>query len=499
MRTKTIYLNNFNGITGEKALLIKPLRDTPIEQRRAIIAIHGHGADASVWTPGWPGARHAQALADAGYYVVSIDAGGPATFNNKAAMDAITSAYGYIIGTLGIAESKVGLFGWSMGGGNSLQWIKENPSKVWACLIWAPLTDLDYHLGYPPDPAPGSEAYLAYGTPIYPTNNYALNSTGHKIADEYPTWRNKCPIRIIQGTADTTVPMSKSQAFINGVNAAPGSPAPNIVDMVLLTGSDHTTLFANYPLDETLKFFRDNEQPLDIFVPAPTRVWSPESVMYQDAARTTLAVANNDPVGSWSELISNAHASQATVAKQGLLKTNVLNGYRVIQFDKVNDYMEAPITARTASTWFIVARKMTALDANGRGLVGWKTNSSNRIYMYASTATGGYGWYANEALTVENIGGDPTQWNIICLRHADANLVEVWLGGGSLADSFNPNDNLVTGITLMLGANNEVAGTFGDFQYAEIDRYGLALSDDQVDAVGEALATKYGLAWATIQ
>lgn len=490
MRTKTIYLTNFNGLTGEKAMLILPLRPVPVDQRRAIIAIHGHGADASVWTPGWPGARHAQALADAGYYVVSIDAGGTATFNNKAAMDAITSAYGYIVGTLGIAESKVGLFGWSMGGGNSLQWIKENPTKVWACLIWAPLTDLDYHCLS--GGVPTAEATAAYSPPIYVAGDYFTNSVGHKIADEYPTWRNKCPIRIIQGSADTTVPLSKSQAFIDGVNAAPGTATA--VDMVVLTGSDHSTLFANIDTDETLAFFRDNEEDLDVYVPAPVKLLSPESVMYQDSARTTLALANNDPVGSWTDIVGNQHASQATSTKCPLLKTNVLNGYRVLQFDKTNDYMEATITARIISTWFIVAKKVTALDANGRGIIGWKLNSSNRIYMYASTAVGGYGWYANESLLVENLGGDPTGWEIICINHPSASVCDVRFSGGA-PHTFDSNDILTTAVTMMLGANNEASGTFGDWQYAEIQRYAVSLSFDQMDHVGGLLADKYGLVW----
>lgn len=488
MRTKTTYVNPFNGITGEKAVLIEPLRQVPLEQRRGIIALHGHGADATVWVPGWTGARHVQALADAGYYVISIDAGGPATFNNKAAMDAITSCYSYLIGTVGLAETKVGLFGWSMGGGNSLQWIKENPTKVWAALLWCPLTDLDYHVGYPPDPAPGSEAYLAYGVPIYPTNNYALNSAGSKIASEYPTWRDKCPIRIIQGSADTTVPLSKSQAFINGVNQPQ-------VDMIVLTGSDHVNLFANISTDATLDFFRNSEEPLDVYVPPAVKLLSPESTMYQDSARTTLAEANNDPVGSWTDIALAQHASQATAGKRPTLKTNVLNGFRVLEFDAVDDYMESVMSARLASTLFVVARKMTAVDANGRVLVGWKFNSSNRLIFYASAAAGDYAFFAREDGQSQIVGGVSTSWHIISFRGVSASSVEVRIDGGAPDAVFDPNDIFVTAVTLMLGSNNNSAGTFGNFQIAEISRYGDALTLTQLDSVGEDLASKYNLIW----
>lgn len=484
MRTKTTYLTNLNGLTGEKALLIEPLRQIPIEQRRGIIALHGHGADASVWTPGWAGARHLQALADAGYFIVSIDAGGPATFNNIAAMTAITSAYGYLTSVVGLAEAQVGLFGWSMGGGNALQWIKENPTKVWAALLWCPLTDLDYHSGYPG--AVGAEYQAAYSPPIYAAGDYAVNSVGHKIADEYPTWRNKCPIRIIQGTADTTVPMAKSQAFVTGVNQPQ-------VDIVLLAGSNHSNLFANYLTDATLDFFRTNEDPLQVYVPAPIKSLTPESVMYQDSARTTLALANNDPCGSWSDPQSNQHASQATAGKRPLVKTNVLNGYRVLEFDGVDDYMEATIAAKIAATTFLVVRRLDAV--HGRTLVGWKVDSSNRVVMYGSAV--GYSYYANEALTSEDIPCIASDWNIVVVRHPSASEVEWRVGGKAPVATFDPYDNLTTAITLMLGANNNVAGTFGKFQIADYLRYDDALSLDQVNVVGSALAAKYVLPWET--
>lgn len=485
MRTRTRHIYPFAGNAAETALLMEPIRQVPIEQRRAIIALHGHGANSLVWLPGWAGARHCQVLAEAGYTVLSIDAGGPATYNNKAATDAITAAYNWLITTYGLASTKVGLYGWSMGGGNSLQWIKENPTKVFAALLWCPLTDLDYHVGT--NPAVGSEAYIAYGTPIYPTNDYALNSTGHKIADEYPTWRDKCPIRIIQGLADTTVPPAKSTAFINGVNQPQ-------VDMISLTGSDHTNLFANIDPSTTLEFFRENDEDLSVYVPNPLKLLSPETSKYQDSARTTLAVANNDPVGSWTDAFGGLHAIQATAGKRPLLKTAVLNGYDVVQWDGVDDYMESAMTAKPSHTIFLVMRKLTNAVVGKTGF-GLKFNSSNRIGAY--NIADGYEFFANEAFTSSRIATvDPTQWHIMSFRVVSSDLVEVRTDGGAPV-TFNPSDIAITAVALMLGSSNNTAGSFGDYQFAEISRYDGAMTLDQIDVVGENLSAKYVLPWAT--
>src|SRR5262245_39968698 len=66
---------------------------------------------------------------------------------------------------------------------------------------------------------------------------------------------------------------------------------------------------------------------------------------FQDAARTTAAAADGDPVGGWRDDSGGAHHfSQATAAKRGTLKTgaNGINGRSIVRFDGVDDYLSGP-------------------------------------------------------------------------------------------------------------------------------------------------------------
>lgn len=219
---------------------------TPKSARKAIIVLHGADASPLMWSPGslfgtTPVGDHLQALAEAGYYCICPDAGGSATWLNDTAMTAITAAYNYLIAQ-GIKGTKVGIFAHSMGGGNALQWTKSNTTKVVGIRAHAPVTNLDYFQGL--GGSFTTQVNAAYG------GNYAANSVGHKIFDEYATWRGVCPISIVHGSADVIVPPAQSVAFIAGV-------ADTRVTEIVKTGADHVTSFAAQytPPSETVAFF----------------------------------------------------------------------------------------------------------------------------------------------------------------------------------------------------------------------------------------------------
>lgn len=154
MNMKTEYAAGIYAANEGQYLLVG--KDTPRDgTRKGIICLHGHGADATVFTPGAlsnsfaPG-NHARALAQAGYIVLSIDAGGPAPWANDVAMTAVTNAHTWLTGVSGGAKTgEVGLVGWSMGGLTALNWAKRNPSLVGAMELFAPATDLDYFYTVP--------------------------------------------------------------------------------------------------------------------------------------------------------------------------------------------------------------------------------------------------------------------------------------------------------------------------------------------------------------
>jgi len=89
-------------------------------------------------------------------------------------------------------------------------------------------------------------------------------------------------------------------------------------------------------------------------------VWfKADGTLYQDSARTILAVAADDPVGSWSDASTNVrHANQATAGKRPLLKLAVANGKPGIKFDDVDDVLgTASFTAPTNRTIFFAFKR----------------------------------------------------------------------------------------------------------------------------------------------
>ena len=154
MSIKTEYALGVYAAGEGQYLLVD--KDTPRNGTRSgILCLHGHGADATVFTPAAhtnsfaPG-NHARALAEAGFIVLSIDAGGPAPWANNASMSAVSNAYTWLTGATGGAKpATVGLVGWSMGGLAALNWAKRNPTLVGAMELFAPATDLDYFYTVP--------------------------------------------------------------------------------------------------------------------------------------------------------------------------------------------------------------------------------------------------------------------------------------------------------------------------------------------------------------
>jgi hypothetical protein len=222
-----------------------------------ILVMHGHGGDATQFDmlTSYQGA-HTEALADAGFIVLSIDAGGPATWGNNTAMNAALAAYNWLVGAGKAKAGKVGVMGWSMGGLNSLNWIKRNASKVAGAWEWCPATDLDYFhgtAGYTPAYPKGTntlfgnwaaEIDAAYG------GNYAANAVGHKIVDEYSAYKLGIPITVAHAVNDNTIPVGQNQyGFVPGV----ADPA---VTFRSVSDGDHTGLFNFVPTSEVVAFYQ---------------------------------------------------------------------------------------------------------------------------------------------------------------------------------------------------------------------------------------------------
>lgn len=180
---------------------------------RGIICFHGHDGDFNQIAQGLSWSGHPEYWAEKGYVVIGVFTGNH--WDDTLAMQSGTDAYNYLINTIGISGPKVGIAGWSMGGGHAFRWLLDNPNKVAAGVTFAPDTDLDWSEQNAPWTAEidalygGSHAtYLAQGSPRSPRNNLATFRGGPKML-------------VVHGTDDPTLPYSMNAGatgFVTLVN-----------------------------------------------------------------------------------------------------------------------------------------------------------------------------------------------------------------------------------------------------------------------------------------
>lgn len=229
--------------------------------RPAIIFPPGHTGDAFGFGPqnGGLSFEPVRALAQSGFACFSIDGGGPATWGGPVAQTAMANAVAHALALFG--GTKVGLFGFSMGGATCSNYVKRNAAKVAGVWLSDPVLDLDYvhsTAGYTPAytvaPAgPTAPAgWAAEAEAAYSTNaaGWTAATAGWRIHDDAASYRGLCPIRISHAVDDTTLSYSGSQRFVADVND------PNVTLRPGNLTGDHVGQFANLPTSEIVSFFQ---------------------------------------------------------------------------------------------------------------------------------------------------------------------------------------------------------------------------------------------------
>lgn len=212
--------SNSPAIRTLEGISIIRAKTTPLNgTKRAVICCHGRGGDFQAFIPNrfsnnqpWALGEQARTLADNGYIVVSINAGGTVPWSNQTAMDAITATYNWLVA--GRAVAKVGIMGWSMGGLTALNWTKRNQDKVARCVTWAAAVDLvtmhnDATFGPEIETAYGGAAtWNANSLPFDPLRDFASYAPGALTA----------PISMFHSADDPTVPVATFNAFTAAAN-----------------------------------------------------------------------------------------------------------------------------------------------------------------------------------------------------------------------------------------------------------------------------------------
>jgi hypothetical protein len=203
---------------------------------------------------------------------------------------------------------------------------------------------------------------------------------------------------------------------------------------------------------------------------------SDATTLFQDAAGTTPAAANDDPVGLWMDKSGNANHATAADAARPALKTAAQNGLSVVQFGST-----AHILALTASATF------------------W-----NAVVVCAHTSATTFPTYADilgkaaDATTVFGGGNGATTLYPVTTSHSQNRV------GGVLTDEFAPLqtykvielERIPSGdVANVIGRTGTNTGRRWDGPIAEIILYGgdTAMTADEREALGLYLKEKWNV------
>jgi hypothetical protein len=225
-----------------------------------------------------------------------------------------------------------------------------------------------------------------------------------------------------------------------------------------------TTILAKTPKRvATAAFSPDQVSGLTLWLKADGTIW-------QDSARTTAAVADADPVGSWDDAsTSGKHAQQATSSKRGTYKTGIQNGLPVIRFDGSDDWAATAAFAAAVTqpyTLFLAFKKRaTAFSVVCDGIV-----SSAICQVYPSGAN----LVCNLGSADRTLMAADTSFHVLSLVGNGASSKRRVDGGSEATLSASPGTNSLTGFTVAALYN----GTFtGDVDFGEVLLYTGELAD----------------------
>lgn len=213
---------------------------------------------------------------------------------------------------------------------------------------------------------------------------------------------------------------------------------------------------------------------------------------YQDAALTTVATADTNPVGGWTDLSGLGRTfTQGTAGSRPLLKLNILGGRPVLRFDGVDDFIAATIPASAAATIWVVAQKRSAPAAGAQSLLSFGA-TTNTVETASGTSATNYLWSTNQAAGVSAIAGVAANANLLALRFNSAASLDTFANGGT-ATNLDPSDGYAAATTLNIGAA-AAASQPGDFDVAEVVVVGRALLATELRQLNVYGSARYGVA-----
>lgn len=211
-----------------------------------------------------------------------------------------------------------------------------------------------------------------------------------------------------------------------------------------------------------------------------------------------LSLSDNDDVSTWNDMSGNGNnLTQETASLTPTYKTNIVNGYPVVRFDKSNNRIRKTNFSFAVNeiTAFYVGRTSDSGDAI------FSYNSSgndNDFLLYNSNNLSFYRGASNIATTGVDVNDNNWHINAVKWKNVGGDY-EIWKDG-SITTGTNASGTVMTsGGTLALGGEQDVVdGGYnaseahsGDF--AEVIIYNSYLNKAQQIIVSNYLAAKYNI------
>lgn len=213
---------------------------------------------------------------------------------------------------------------------------------------------------------------------------------------------------------------------------------------------------------------------------------------YQDSALTTVAKADNDPVGGWTDLSGRGRTfTQGTAGSRPLLKLSIINNRSVMRFDGTDDFISATIPASAAVTIWLVVQKRSAPGAGAVSALSFGA-VTNTLETASGTDATHYLWATNQAAGATVLPGTAANVNLMTLRFNSTASLDSFANGGT-ATNLDPSDGYAAATTLVLGAA-AAATQPGDFDIAEVVVVGRALLASELRTLNLYGSARYGIA-----
>jgi hypothetical protein len=219
--------------------------------------------------------------------------------------------------------------------------------------------------------------------------------------------------------------------------------------------------------------------------------------LFQDAAGTTPASADGDPVGRWADQSGQGnHLTQATAAKRPTLKLAQVNGRSAVQFVPASSTLLASaagaVTGSGARTLFLVTRAVAL--GTMPCLFDFSYNDAAALASFTVTPEVAVRISGGNRVFTSPLG--TTAYQLLSLVYAAASdiaTVSAWLNGSALSQAGAASATPNTSNTGMgLGWSQNVAEYYSGL-FAEVLAYNSALAAADRQNVESYLNSRYAL------